>query len=132
MTDDSTDTTPERTDLEDDESSPTDATEPTDADGSERGSAPVSSGTGNRSAGPGGRSATSYLEWGAFAVLTALALVATYRFYLTASRAIEIWFTADYVPVLQAVFNLVVLVVAVTGLSVLVRRMQGERLLGPS
>jgi hypothetical protein len=62
------------------------------------------------------------LQYGALAVLLLLALVSLFRFYFAASNAISIWISNDFVPIFQAVFNLVVLVLAVLGLSVLVRR----------
>lgn len=67
--------------------------------------------------------ATRYLYWGAFATLLLLALIATIRFYLSASNAISIWIAPDFVPVFQAVFNLAVVLGCVVGLSLLVRRM---------
>ncbi|WP_135363485.1 hypothetical protein [Halosimplex halophilum] len=81
----------------------------------------------DRSAGgPGGsadgRDVVGYVQWAAFAILCLLALVATFRFYFAASEAIRVWFSPDFVPVFQAVFNLVVLAASAVGISVLVRR----------
>ncbi|WP_436924547.1 hypothetical protein [Halosimplex amylolyticum] len=70
----------------------------------------------------GGRDIGTYVEWAAFGILCLLALVATFRFYFAASEAIRVWFSPDFVPVFQAVFNLLVLVASVAGISVLVRR----------
>ena len=64
----------------------------------------------------------TFVEYAAFGILCLLALVATFRFYFAASEAIRIWFNRDWVPVFQAAFNLVVLVAAAIGISVLVRR----------
>lgn len=66
----------------------------------------------------------TYLSWGAFAVLLLLALVATVRFYLSASNAISIWIAPDWVPIFQSAFNLGVLFACGIGLSILVRRMR--------
>lgn len=70
------------------------------------------------------RSPMTYLYWGAFAVLLLLALVAVVRFYMSASRAISIWITPDFEPIVQSAFNLAVLFACGFGLSVLVRRMR--------
>jgi hypothetical protein len=69
-----------------------------------------------------GRDIVTYVEWAAFGILCLLALVATFRFYFAASEAIRVWFSPDFVPVFQAVFNLVVLVASAVGISILVRR----------
>jgi hypothetical protein len=66
----------------------------------------------------------TYLSWGAFAVLLLLALVATVRFYLSASNAISIWIAPDWVPIFQSAFNLAVVFACGVGLSILVRRMR--------
>ncbi|WP_415381810.1 hypothetical protein [Halosimplex sp. TS25] len=71
---------------------------------------------------PESRSLVTYVEWAAFAILCLLALVATFRFYFAVSEAIRVWFSPDFVPVFQAVFNLLVLVASALGISVLVRR----------
>ncbi|QLH85047.1 hypothetical protein HZS54_18825 [Halosimplex pelagicum] len=68
------------------------------------------------------RDIVGYVQWAAFAILCLLALVATFRFYFAASEAIRVWFSPDFVPVFQAVFNLVVLAASAIGISVLVRR----------
>lgn len=70
-----------------------------------------------------GRDLVTLVEWAAFGVLCLLALVATFRFYFATSNAIRIWFSRDFVPIFQAVFNLLVLVASGTGISVLVRRL---------
>jgi len=71
-----------------------------------------------------GSSLVGYVEWAAFVILCLLALVATFRFYFAASTAIEIWFNRDFVPIFQAVFNLVVLLACGIGISLLVRRLR--------
>lgn len=63
-----------------------------------------------------------FVEYATFALLCLLALVATFRFYFAASEAIRLWFSPDFVPVFQAAFNLLVLVAAALGVSLLVRR----------
>lgn len=68
------------------------------------------------------RRLTRYLEWAGLAVLSLLAVVATLRFYLSASTAIGRLVNPQYEPLFQAGFNLVVLLLAVTGISLLVRR----------
>jgi hypothetical protein len=70
-----------------------------------------------------GRDLVTLVEWAAFGVLCLLALVATFRFYFATSNAIRIWFSRDFVPIFQAVFNLLVLVASGIGISVLVRRL---------
>jgi hypothetical protein len=70
----------------------------------------------------GGRDAVDYLQWVALVVLALLALVATFRFYTSASRAIGIWIASDFEPIFQAAFNLAVLLAAAAGISVLARR----------
>lgn len=67
--------------------------------------------------------ALRYLEWAGLALLFLLATLAMFRFYNSAGRAIEVFVADRYESLFQAAFNLVVLLVAVTGISVLVRRM---------
>lgn len=69
-----------------------------------------------------GSKLVSLVEYATFGILCLLALVATFRFYFAASEAIRVWFSSDFVPVFQAAFNLVILVAAALGISVLVRR----------
>lgn len=68
------------------------------------------------------RDIISYLEWGAMAGLGLVALIAVFRFYFAASRAISVWISPDFEPVFQAAFNLVVLLLAATGIVVFARR----------
>ena len=63
-----------------------------------------------------------YLRLGAIGLLSLLALVATLQLYWNASAAISEWVAPAYVPVFQAAFNLVVLLLALSGLAVLARR----------
>lgn len=62
--------------------------------------------------------------WTALAVLCLLALVATFRFYFAASEAIRVWFSSRFVAIFQAVFNVLVLIASLIGISVVVRRMR--------
>lgn len=68
------------------------------------------------------RDVIAYLEWGAMAGLGLVALIAVFRFYFAASRAISVWISPDFEPVFQAAFNLVVLLLAATGIVVFARR----------
>lgn len=70
--------------------------------------------------------ALRYLEWAGLALLFILATLAMFRFYNSAGRAIDVFVADRYEPLFQAAFNLIVLLVAVTGISVLIRRMAGE------
>ena len=63
-----------------------------------------------------------YLRLGAIGLLALLALVATFQLYTNTSAAIARWVSPTYVPVFQAAFNLVVLLLALAGLAVLARR----------
>lgn len=74
-----------------------------------------------RSLGPD--DALRYLEWAGLALLFILATLAMFRFYNSAGRAIEVFVADRYESLFQAAFNLIVLLVAITGISVLVRRM---------
>ncbi len=71
------------------------------------------------------RNVVSYLEWGAVVSLGLVALVAVFRFYFAASRAISVWISPDFEPLFQAAFNLVVLLLAATGIVVFARRRWG-------
>lgn len=63
-----------------------------------------------------------YLRLGAIGLLSLLALIATVQLYTNTSAAIAEWVSPTYVPVFQAAFNLVVLLLALAGLAVLARR----------
>ena len=68
-----------------------------------------------------------YLRLGAIGLLAMLALVATFQLYTNTSAAIARWVSPTYVPVFQAAFNLVVLLLALAGLAVLARgRLAGD------
>ena len=71
----------------------------------------------------GGRDARDYLLKGALALLALLALIATVRFYLSASTAIDVWVAHEYRALFQAAFNLVVLLVSAIGVSFVVREL---------
>jgi hypothetical protein len=74
-----------------------------------------------------GRTTGERLAWlvqvAALVILCLLALVATFRAYFSASTAIRVWISADFVSVFQTAFNLLVLIASVYGISVLVRRL---------
>jgi len=72
----------------------------------------------------GGRDVVPYLEWGGLAGLGLVALVAVFRFYFAASRAIGIWISPDFEPLFQAAFNIVVLLFAAAGIAVFARRLR--------
>lgn len=69
-----------------------------------------------------GRSPMAYLELAALAGLVALSAVAGIGFYTNTSSAIGQFISPSYEPVFQAAFNLALLLVALTGLSLLARR----------
>lgn len=111
-TDDDSDDAEAHTDRSQPAPTDEDATAPTDAQDPEAGSD-----------GDGGeRDIVGYLEWGAVAGLGLVALVAVFRFYFAASRAIGIWISPDFEPVFQAAFNVIVLLFAATGIVFFVRR----------
>lgn len=62
------------------------------------------------------------LTLAAVGILSLLAAYAVFRAYAATGRAIEIWFSADFVPIFAAAFNVVVFLVAVAGVVYLVRR----------
>ena len=63
-----------------------------------------------------------YLRLGAIGLLSLLALVSTVQLYTNVSAAIGRWASPDFVPLFQAAFNLVVLLLALAGLAVVARR----------
>jgi len=78
---------------------------------------------------PGGyERMTTYLLWGTVALLFALAAAATVGLYTSVGRAIDIWIAPDYRPLFRAAFNLAVVLACATGLSVLVGRLDTDRL----
>ena len=68
--------------------------------------------------------ARRYLLWIAVALLSVLAIVATVRVYTGASQAIGRFVAYEYRALFQAGFNLAVLLLAVAGISRLLRRLQ--------
>lgn len=68
--------------------------------------------------------AKRYLLWGGVVLLALLAAVAMLQVYTNISSAIARFVDPDYRPVFRAVFNLVVLLLAVAGISALLRQLQ--------
>lgn len=66
-----------------------------------------------------------YLNYALLAGLSLLALIAALQFYFNASAAINQWVTSEYRSLFQAVFNLVVLLLAGAGITRQVRRLSG-------
>ncbi|PSQ18612.1 hypothetical protein BRD00_04820 [Halobacteriales archaeon QS_8_69_26] len=65
----------------------------------------------------------SLLLWVTLIVLSVLALVALLQFYLNASAAINRWIAPEYRRIMQAVFNLAVLLVSGIGIALVVREL---------
>ena len=63
-----------------------------------------------------------YFYWGAFALCCLFAILATIRVYLSVMEIIDIWVAADFEPIFRLLANAAVALIAVLGLSVLVRR----------
>lgn len=70
------------------------------------------------------RDVVTWLYWGALGVLGLLAAVALLQFYSSASTAIGVWVADRFEPVIQAAFNLVVLLAAAAGISLVVRELR--------
>lgn len=70
------------------------------------------------------RDVQAYLHWGALAGFVLLAVAATMQLYASGTRAIRIWVAPDFVPIFVGAFNLVVLLVAVLGISWVGQRMK--------
>ncbi|MFC6989325.1 hypothetical protein ACFQJD_12520 [Haloplanus sp. GCM10025708] len=66
-----------------------------------------------------------YANYGLLAVLGLLAFIALIQFYLSTSRVISTWVTPEYRPLFQALFNLIVLLLAGLGISYQIRRLYG-------
>lgn len=49
---------------------------------------------------------------GIFLISMLLLLVATFQFYFSIERTIEIWFEYQYIPIFRAVYNFIVLIVS--------------------
>lgn len=64
------------------------------------------------------------LYWVAVAGIVLLGAFAVIRLYSSVSRAISIWIASEYEPILQAGFNLIVLLLALLLAVMLVRRLQ--------
>lgn len=67
------------------------------------------------------------LYWAGLAGAVAFGAFALLRFYASVSTAIDVWVAAEYRPLLQASFNLVVVFGAGLVASVLLRRLSGSR-----
>ena len=72
---------------------------------------------------PDGSSVRRTLAWAALVVCSLLALYALIQFYASSSAAIELWVEPRYEPLVQAAFNLVVLLCALVGVSLVVREL---------
>jgi hypothetical protein len=79
-------------------------------------------GTGGDDDSVDGRTPVDYLKWAGVAVLAVTALVALFGFYTGVSRAITVWVSRSYRPVVNAGFNLALLLAALGGIGVLLRR----------
>ncbi|ERG99893.1 MAG: hypothetical protein J07HQX50_01047 [Haloquadratum sp. J07HQX50] len=93
------------------------------SESSETNQASTQSETGNNELISDNRSLRRYAQLAAFGVLSLLALIAIIRFYMASARAISIWIAPDFEPLFQAGFNLVILIFAVAGVSVLGQRL---------
>ena len=63
----------------------------------------------------------AYLMWAGVAVLAVTALVALFGFYTGVSRAISVWVSRSYRPLVNAAFNLALLLAALGGIGLLLR-----------
>jgi len=52
-----------------------------------------------------------YFKIGVFTIVMLLAFVATFQFYYSVQRAIEMWFEYQYVPIFTALYSLVILTI---------------------
>lgn len=66
-------------------------------------------------------SIVEYLRWGLLGLFLLLAVIALFGFYTNATNAISLWTTTRYEPLFQAGFNLVILIAAALGASVVLR-----------
>ena len=66
--------------------------------------------------------AVDYLKWAGVVVLAVTALVALFGFYTGVSRAISVWVSSSYRPIVNAAFNLALLLAALGGIGLLLRR----------
>lgn len=77
---------------------------------------------GSTAGGPAKGTMRRYLYWGAFVLLALFGLFAAVSLYQSVMEIIEIWVSADFRPIFRMLFNLIVVLLAVLGLSVLIRR----------
>jgi hypothetical protein len=68
------------------------------------------------------RDLSQYLVWVGVAVLGLTAVVALAGFYTGVSSAIRVWVANEYRPLVNAAFNLTLLLAAVAGIGLLLRR----------
>ncbi len=52
-----------------------------------------------------------YFKMGVFTIVMLLAFVATFQFYFSAQRAIEIWFEYQYVQIFRSLYSLIILII---------------------
>lgn len=64
-----------------------------------------------------------YLYWGTFGGVFLLGTFAAFGFYQSVIEIIDIWVSEDFKPIYRAVFNLLVVLLSVLGISLLVRRL---------
>lgn len=69
----------------------------------------------------GSKRPVDYLKWAGVAVLAVTALVALFGFYTGVSRAISVWVSRSYRPLVNAAFNLALLLAALGGIGLLLR-----------
>lgn len=73
------------------------------------------------------RSPTEYVYWGGLVICSILAVVALFNFYSNATQAISTWVESEYEPIVQSAFALVVLLAALVGVSLTVRKLSPSR-----
>ena len=76
-----------------------------------------------REEGPGNRCDSQSVAGNATAVGNTEEAIASLQFYSNVSQAIDIWVAREYVPLFQPGFNLIILLAAIVGISLLVRRL---------
>jgi hypothetical protein len=64
-----------------------------------------------------------FLYWGTFLGLSLFGAFAAVGFYSSVMDIIDIWISSDFEPVFRMLFNLMVVLIALLGLSTLVRRL---------
>lgn len=70
----------------------------------------------------------NYLLWGTLALLVVFAIVAAVSLYTNVNRIIDLWVTREYRPIVSAAFNLLVLLLAGAGISVLLGQLARRRI----